>query len=541
MLAKIRRQPRQKRGSRGPGKAAGRTGANPHVVGDQEEVLAFLSRPDTYGVSAEPIRIDTHAAVVFLAGAYAYKMKRAVRFPFLDFSTLERRRRVCEAELELNRENTPELYLDTVPVVRRDGALKLGGEGEVVEWLLRMRRFDPADTLDHVADRGELTGDILAQIVDAVLAVHARAPVADGDAATRRLQSWMRGNFEELLETPDAVPPAEVEKLRLVSEAEFDRAAGLLLARGREGYVRRCHGDLHLRNIVLIEGKPVLFDALEFDDAFATHDIFYDLAFLLMDLWQRGLRADANQVLNRYLWQRDDPGDIEGCALLPLLMSIRAAIRAKVAVMTAPFEDPESAKACIAEGRRYLAFAEEFLVPVAPRLIAVGGLSGTGKTSVSASIAAELGRPPGALHLRSDIERKRMFGVADVDRLPPSTYTQETSDAIYARLRDKAGGAIRAGQSVVVDAVHSRPAEREAIEAVARENQVPFTGIWLDASEDILLKRIAQRTGDASDADADVVKHQLAYDIGPIAWTRFDASPGVESLRQAILERTRSG
>jgi hypothetical protein len=259
-----------------------------------------------------------------------------------------------------------------------------------------------------------------------------------------------------------------------------------------------------------------------------------------MDLWQRGLRAEANQVLNRYLWQRDDVRDIDGCALLPLFMSIRAAIRAKVAIMTAPFEDPKNAKACIAEARRYLAFAEAFLAPVAPRLIAVGGLSGTGKTSVSASIAAELGRPPGALHLRSDIERKRMFGVADVDRLPPSTYTQETSDAIYARLRDKADRAIKAGQSVVVDAVHSRPAEREAIEAVARENLVPFMGVWLDAPQKVLIERIAQRIGDASDANADVVKHQFTYDIGPIGWTRFDASRGVESLRQAILERIRS-
>jgi aminoglycoside phosphotransferase family enzyme/predicted kinase len=540
MLAKIRRQPRQKRDSKGPGKAAGGAGANPHVVGDQGDVLAFLSRADTYGISSEPIRIDTHAAVVFLAGTYAYKMKRAVRFPFLDFSTLERRRRVCEAELELNRPNAPELYVDTIPVVRRDGALKLGGDGEVVEWLLRMRRFDPADTLDHVADRGGLTGEMIAKIVDAIVTAHRRAPVADGDAATRRLQSWMRGNFDEILETPDAFPPADVEELRRASEAEFNRVAGLLFARGRQGCVRRCHGDLHLRNIVLIEGRPVLFDALEFDDAFATHDLFYDLAFLLMDIWQRGLKAESNQVLNRYLWQRDEVGDIDACALLPLLMSIRAAIRAKVAIMTAPFEDPESAKACIAEGRRYLAFAEAFLVPVAPRLIAVGGLSGTGKTSISAAIAAELGRPPGALHLRSDIERKRLFGVGDTARLPPAGYTQEASDAIYARLRDKAGRAIKAGQSVVVDAVHSRPDEREAIEAVARENGAAFTGIWLDAPEKTLIERVAARTGDASDADAEVVRRQLSYDIGPIKWTKLDASQGIEQLRRQILERIRA-
>jgi hypothetical protein len=249
-----------------------------------------------------------------------------------------------------------------------------------------------------------------------------------------------------------------------------------------------------------------------------------------MDLWQRGLTAEANQVLNRYLWRRDDAADIVGCALLPLLMSIRAAIRAKVAMMTAAFEDPESAKACIAEARRYFAFAEQFLVPVSPRLVAIGGLSGTGKTSVSARLAPEIGCPPGAIHLHSDIERKRLFKVADTERLPPSAYSQGTTDAVYRRLRDKADRALKAGQSVVVDAVHNQPAERDAIEAVARENGAPFAGIWLEAPRDILLKRVAERTGDASDANTSVVTHQLSQDSGPIHWRRLDASQDGESI-----------
>jgi uncharacterized protein len=499
---------------------------NPKVVADQSDVIAFLSRPETYGIPEHPVRIDTHAAIVFLAGARAYKMKRAVRYPFLDFSTLERRRAVCEAELALNRSYAPELYIDTVPVVRRDGALALGGDGTVVEWLVRMRRFDPADTLDHVTERSGLTDAIIAELVAAISHAHRVAPTGDGDAATRRLGDWMRGNTEELAESPEAIPGDDVAALRHASQAELDRLGALLLARGRAGFVRRCHGDLHLRNIVLIDGRPVLFDALEFDDDLATHDVLYDLAFLLMDLWQRGMHAAANRVFNRYLWLSGAADDIDGCALLPLFMSIRAAIRAKVALSTAKLEEPQKADRDVAEARHYFACARNLLTRVAPVLMAIGGLSGSGKTTISAALAPEVGRPPGALHLRSDIERKRLFNVADTDRLPGSAYTQETSDEIYARLRDKAGRALRAGQSAVVDAVHARPAERAAIERVARENGVPFVGIWLDAPESVLLERVAGRSGDASDADTGVVRHQLTHDVGPIRWHRVDTAEG---------------
>lgn len=497
---------------------------NSHIVADQSEVIAFLSRPETYGVSENPRRIDTHAAIVFLAGDHAYKMKRAVRYPFLDFSTLEKRRAVCEAEIVLNRPNAPELYLATVPVVRRGGSLAIGGRGKVVEWLVRMRRFDPEDTLDHVAERGELSDEIIAALVAAISRLHRNAPVGDGDAATRRLGEWMRGNVKELAESPDAVPPGEVEELRQSSQAEFDRLRDLLLARGREGFVHRCHGDLHLRNIVLIDGRPVLFDALEFDDTLSTHDVLYDLAFLLMDLWQRGMHAEANRVLNRYLWLNYPVENIDGCALLPLLMSIRAAIRAKVAVSMARIEDRRKARGEIADARRYFSWARAFLAPSEPVMVAVGGLSGSGKTTVSAVLAADLGRAPGALHLRSDVERKRLFRVGETDRLPASAYTKQASDEVYARLRDKADRALRAGSSVVVDAVHADPAERTAIEAVAEENGASFIGIWLEASESILLERVSARTGDASDADADVVRRQLAQELGRIGWRRVDTT-----------------
>lgn len=498
--------------------------ANPHVVADQSEVIDFLSRSEPYGISEAPVRIDTHAAVVFLAGDHAYKMKRAVRYPFLDFSTLARRRAVCEAEIVLNRPNAPELYIDTVPVVRRGSGLAIGGKGPVVEWLVRMRRFDPNDTLNHVAERGELSDAIITALVAAISRLHRGAPVGDGDAATRRLRDWMRSNNEELAESPNLIPPDQVDSLKQTSEAEFERVRPLLLARGRGGFVHRCHGDLHLRNIVLVEGRPVLFDALEFDDALSTHDVLYDLAFLLMDLWQRGMHADANRVLNRYLWLNGEAENVDGCALLPLFMSIRAAIRSKVALSTARVSDPDKASEEIAEAQRCFAWARSFLTASQPILLAIGGLSGSGKTTVSAALAPDIGRAPGAVHLRSDIERKLLLKAGAAERLPASAYTPEVGDKVYACLRDKAARALRAGQSVVVDAVHARPEERHALAAVAAEHDVPLVGIWLEAPKSILLERVSARADDASDADALVVERQLAADTGPITWHRVDAS-----------------
>jgi uncharacterized protein len=497
---------------------------SPPVVDPQADVLKFLSQPETYGIATDPVRIDTHVSIVFLAGDYAYKMKRAVRYTFLDFSTLEKRRSVCEAEIALNRPNAPDIYVGTVPVVRGANGLALGGDGEVVEWLVRMRRFDPANTLDHVAERGALSDKIISDLVAAISRLHENAAVGDGAAATDRLMERIRGNIEELQESSEIVPPEDTERLLQTSEAEYERRRDLLLARGAAGFVRRCHGDLHLRNIVLIDGRPVLFDALEFNDAFATHDIFYDLAFLLMDLWHRDMHAEANRVRNLYLWLNAEPDHIDGCALFPLFMSMRAAVRAKVAFSTAKVGDPARARSDVAEGRGYFAWARGFLADTPPILIAVGGLSGSGKTTASAALAPGIGRPPGALHLRSDVERKRMFNVADTDRLPASAYSEAVGEEVYARLRDKACRALRAGESAVVDAVHARPAERAAIAEVARAKNVPFVGLWLDAPHAMLLERVCSRTGDASDADAAVVKRQLSFDTGSIGWHRIDTT-----------------
>ncbi len=505
-----------------------------HLAPDQGEVFAFLGRAGTHGLGEPPERIDTHAAVVFLAGGDAYKTKRAVRFPFLDFSTLDRREAACRAEIEVNRRNAPDIYLGVVPVTRDGDTLAIGGTGEVVEWLVHMRRFDPGMTLDRVAERDGLDDGLLAALVETVAVSHENAPRGEGAGATDRILRYIRENTVELLGA-GLFPEDRVRSFGERGEAAFGAVRDLLLARGEAGFVRRCHGDLHLRNIALIEGCPVLFDALEFDEAMATSDVLYDLAFLLMDLWDRGLAREANTVWNRYLWRAGEPSHIEAAAALRLFMSVRAAIRAKVtAANVANLEGGESVAAEDA-ARHYFTTAEACLDAPAPCLVAVGGLSGTGKTTVAAAIAPVLGPPPGAVHLRSDIERKRMFGAGDADRLGEDAYAREATDEVYARLRRKAGMALGAGQAVVVDAVHERDDERAAIEAVAAAAGVPFTGVWLEVSDDEMLRRVAARRGDASDADEAVVRTQLARRARGGSWARLGAGGDRNAVAEAAL------
>ncbi|MCS0496852.1 AAA family ATPase [Ancylobacter sp. MQZ15Z-1] len=495
-----------------------------HVVADQEPVFRLLADPATHGLAGEVARIDTHGAAVFLAGADVYKVKRAVRFDFMDLSTLEKRHAACRRELELNRPAAPGIYLGLVPVTRREGALHLGGEGEVVEWTVHMRRFDETATLDRIADRDGLTPALLDDLARAVLAFHERAErhvETDSPAALARVAA---GVVAGLRETPRLFAPQRVAAFERALSVLLERLDPLLAQRARTGEVRRCHGDLHLRNVALIDGAPVLFDALEFDEALATIDRLYDLAFLLMDLGLRGRADAANRVLNRYLAACGDAPPYDGLAALPLFLALRAGIRAQVTAAALAHRAPAERAAGEEEALAYLAYAERALAPEPARLVAVGGLSGTGKSTLAAGLASAIGPLPGAVHLRSDVERKRLAGVGEFDRLPPGAYTMDATVAVYAALRERAGAVLAAGHGVVVDAVHQKEDERDAIEAVARAHDASFTGIWLEAPVETLAGRVEARRADASDATAEVVRQQAARAAGSLDWMRIDAS-----------------
>jgi len=490
----------------------------------QSEVFAFLADPATHA-GAPARRIDTHSAVVFLSGDRAFKIKRAVRYPFLDFSTLALRKAACEAELEINRVFAPGLYLRVIPITReRDGALRLAGLGESVEWAVEMRRFDETKTLDHLADGNAIDLALADELARAVATTHAHVPVVEGAPWIAALSTYIEQNDAAFRASPDLFDLAQTETLSGDSRIMLDRLRPLLAERSAQGLVRRGHGDLHLGNVVLIDGKPVLFDAIEFNPLIASGDVLYDLAFLLMDLVERDLGAAANVVLNRYLNETRRTSDLDALAALPLFMSLRAAIRANVTASRARIAEPADRQKARADAVRYFALACRLIRPPPPVLVGIGGLSGTGKSQLARALADELAPAPGAVVLRSDIERKALAGCGESERLPAEAYTAESAERIYATLTEKAGRIIAAGHSAIVDAVFARPEERDALRGVAQTNRVAFHGLFLTTDVATRLARVGSRREDVSDADETVARAQERYALGHNDWSSIDAS-----------------
>lgn len=503
------------------------------ITEDQTAVIEFLGSASAHGGAAVE-RIDTHAAVVFLAGPRVWKLKRAVRYDYLDSSTIDRRKTLCEAEVALNRRTAPTIYRGVAAVTReRDGSLALQGAGTPVDWVVEMNRFDQDALLDRLAGGGRLDVGLMPQLGEAIARFHLAAeprPAYGGAAGILRVIDGNASGLEEY--GSGFLDRAACGRIGSASRGRLDEQRALLEARRAAGFVRQCHGDLHLRNIVLLDGAPTLFDAIEFNDDIACIDVLYDLGFLLMDLWRRGLPTHANAVWNAYLRVT---GDFGGLAAMPLFLSCRAAVRAKTSATAAHLQrDATRAGELRALARVYLAMAAELLQPPPPRLIAVGGLSGTGKSTLAMALAPSLGAIPGAVVLRSDEIRKQLCGVGMGDRLGPDGYTSEVSNRVYAAMAASAGLVVRGGHSAIVDAVYGRFRDRRAIEQLAVDAGVPFAGFWLEAPEAKLIARVQERRHDPSEADARVVGLQLVQQMGPIQWVRVDASLPAEAVRRNV-------
>ena len=491
----------------------------------QDEVFAFLADPRTHG-GQKVTRIDTHAASVFLAGDRALKVKRAVRFPFLDYSTLAKRKAACEAELAVNAPYAPEIYRGVVAISREaSGKLAIDGSGVPIEWAVDMRRFDETRTLDHIV--GEIDQALADELGRAVAAAHAKAPPVEAEAWIAALGSYIDEHAETFARLPGHFSRrrnrgAGARQPRM----PIERIVPLLRERARQGFVRRIHGDLHLGNIVLIDGKPVLFDAIEFSDVIASGDVLYDLAFLLMDLLERGLAPAANVVLNRYLAQTRRVEDLDALAALPFFLSMRAAIRARVTRAT--------------DGARGSAQAGDDRAHGARLFRLRGTRHRTARAAYSSRSAAcpAPGNPnsrgcwrpnvepmPGAVIVRSDVERKALFGVGETEKLPADAYTDAVTARVYAALADKARRVVAAGHSVIVDAVFAQAARaRGHRRSGADRRNCPCGGCsspptWRPGSA-----ASARRRHDASDADAAVAQAQEGYDLGTLDWTPVDAS-----------------
>jgi uncharacterized protein len=499
--------------------------------GAEAEIIALLAR----GWEGAPTRqletrmIETHGARVFIGATETIKIKRPVSFRYMNFSSREKRQAACRREVEINHRFAPELYLGLVAITREaDGRLALDGGGDVLELGVRMRAFAADAGLDQIVARGPLSAQLATGLGDMVAALHRNALAAEPGHG-RPLPLIRERLLASAHARVDVLGQAEMTALEAATTGHLPAAIPILDARRAAGCVRRVHGDLHLGNIVLWQGRPVSFDAIEFDEDLGTLDPIYDLAFLLMDLVQRGQQAAATIVLNRYLWRLGETaladGTWDALRTLPLAMSLRALVRAVVAV--------DHGSAAYGDARSYLATALALASPPPPRLVAVGGYSGTGKSTLAAALAPGFGAAPGAIHLRSDVERKGLFGVEPESKLGPSGYTAEASEATYARVLEKGRRALVAGHSVIVDAVFDRAVDRQAIETVAQQCGVPFHGAWLQASRDVLAARVSARIGDASDATLAVLDRQLAKGSAAADWHTIDASGGADATLAA--------
>lgn len=492
---------------------------------DQTEVIGFLRSGKAFPDAGLVDHVQTHCAHVFLCGVVALKIKRAVRYDYLDQSTPDLRRALLERELELNIRAAPMIYRDVVPVTRAaDGGLDLDGTGQPVEWVLRMHRFAAGCEMTAVAASGQLTDRVSEALGVEVQRFHAGCPVL-----TDRGDDLIRDILDELgrVLTPleGVVGGGHVGAFLERSRKRLSELAPALWDRSARGHVKRVHGDLHLRNLLLIDAKPVLFDALEFDERLATCDVLYDLAFLLMDLCHRGLLRQANITMNAYLLAAIGDED-SGLSALPLFMSVRAAIRAMVLLQTDQATGQTGAST--EEARLYLLQAVAYLDRTRPALVAVGGISGTGKTVLARDVAAGIGACPGGVHLRTDTERKS--AAAQVD------YTPSARIAVYDRMFARAATLLTAGRSVILDGTFLDEAQRTAAVELASRAGVKFHGLWLTAPERVLLERVSARQGDASDADAQVVKAQCALadvKVPSRHWTTIDAGGPVEKTRTA--------
>jgi aminoglycoside phosphotransferase family enzyme/predicted kinase len=427
-----------------------------------------------------------------------------------------------------NRLTAPDYYLGVRRITCADGRLGFDGDGPLVDAVVEMRRFDQAQLLDALARRGALDAGLMERLAAAIADFHARAEVRRTGGGAANIEGVLEVN-EAAYATGEGLDPARIGRLSAAFRAGVETHRARLDARERDGRVRLCHGDLHLRNIFRDGDRPVLFDCLEFNNALATVDVGYDLAFLLMDLRHRGLDGFANLLMNRWL---DATGDEDALPVLPYFMAMRAAVRAHV---TATQVKESGGDPALAErARSYFELAETLLAP-APLLVAIGGLSGSGKSTVAAALAPHLGGGAGARTLASDRVRKAVFEVAPDTRLPAEAYAPGVSEGVYAELATRAEAAAAGGACVIADAVFSTPGQREAIAAAAARAGAPFLGVWLDLAPEALRARVAARRGGPSDATVAVLERQLGYDLGRIDWLRLDAGPEPDWIAAAIL------
>jgi hypothetical protein len=512
--------------------------------------LDALQDPALYDYPVERFEvIETHISWVLLTGRYVYKLKKPVNFGFVDFSSLEKRRFFCHEELRLNQRLAPDWYLDVVPITGSVERPRWGGPGPAIEYAVKMRQFPPEARLDLVLARGELTPARLDTLVEAVAEFHGRsavAGIATPFGTPERVAERVRENLVTIQER--AIAPEDdprIQELARESEAGSAVLAKTFTGRKRDGFVRECHGDLHLGNIAWVDEQPLIFDCIEFNEDLRWIDVMSEIAFLVMDLSDRGAAPLAHRALNAYL---EATGDYAGLRVFGYYHAYRALVRAKVACLAWSQTGPDDAARArlMGEYRGYLDLASRFSPAGPPFLAITCGVAGSGKSTVAQGVVEELG----VIRIRSDVERKRLFGLPPRARtgagLDEGLYAPDAGVRTYTKLAELARVVLDAGFPVVVDAAFLGRAQRRALRAVAEQRRVPFVILDVRAAESVLRVRVAQRTRegrDVSDADLRVLERQLVArdpldDAERAGAVVVDTDRSVESRRIADLIRS---
>jgi len=480
--------------------------------------ITKLLRPEIYDHPVKHIElIETHISAVILTGDFVYKIKKPVDFGFLDFSTLEKRHTCCLDELRLNRRLAPEIYLDVVAITGTPEDPIIGGSGTAIEYAVKMAQFPQSAQLDHRLAAGELKVEQMDAIARMVADFHQNVDVADNrmDFGTKSsVYHPVEENFRQINEHIDTTPyTGKLAALEQWSRSEFTRLSVVFDQRKQDGFVRECHGDMHLRNMLWLDslegGRPMAFDCIEFNANLRWIDVISEVAFLVMDLQSRQQPQLANRFLNGYL---EATGDYAGVAVLPFYLCYRALVRAKVDALRLEqknLSQQERAQS-LAEFQSYLELALTYIKDAKPSLIIMRGMSASGKSTVS----QQLLDATGMIRIRSDVERKRLFDVAlsdhAADDIDAGIYTAQASQQTYAKLLELASKVISAGYSVIVDAAFLKAEQRQPFMQLAESLAVPFFILEVTAPAEVLRQRIMARKNDVSDADLAVLEHQLA-------------------------------